>query len=207
MSVYLLQPCELVNTNRYKIGCSSKIDLKRVRSYKTGTRYLGIIKCDNYFEVEKMLIKKFNENFNKIAGNEYYEGDEEIMLDLFLQTVIKYKKNNLTSFFEKIITNDILNNTFKKIDLKDDILNNAFKNDSNEQINITNNNIKGNTCNTCNKTFKYHCRLNAHLSKKNSCKSSKKLYCADCNIYFRYLSGQIKHNKTTKHLCNSIPIL
>ena len=38
--VYLIQPEELLQTNRYKIGCSTKNDLSRVCSYKKNSRYL-----------------------------------------------------------------------------------------------------------------------------------------------------------------------
>mgnify|MGYP006090550431 CR=1 FL=1 len=39
--IYLIQPAELVGTNRYKIGCSKKPNLDRVKKgYKKGTRYL-----------------------------------------------------------------------------------------------------------------------------------------------------------------------
>ena len=43
--LYLVQPSELRNTFRFKIGRSSKFDLSRVRSYRNGTRYLCIMEC------------------------------------------------------------------------------------------------------------------------------------------------------------------
>ena len=89
--VYLIQPCELLGTDRYKIGRSSKDDLSRVLSYKKGTKYILIIECDNDKLLEKLLIKKFNEDFKKIAGNEFFEGDKEDMVNCFMKIVSDYK--------------------------------------------------------------------------------------------------------------------
>ena len=42
--IYLIQPAELLGTNRYKIGCSGKNSLDRCKKgYKIGSRYLSII--------------------------------------------------------------------------------------------------------------------------------------------------------------------
>jgi len=38
--VYLIQPEELLLTNRYKIGCSNKKGLSRLLSYKKNARYI-----------------------------------------------------------------------------------------------------------------------------------------------------------------------
>lgn len=40
--LYLVQPGELIGTDRYKIGYSNSCSLKRVLSYKKGTLYLSI---------------------------------------------------------------------------------------------------------------------------------------------------------------------
>lgn len=70
--VYLIQPAKLVGTDRYKIGRSSKDDLSRIKSYKSGSRYLNIIECKDDVNLEKLLINKFNENFEKIAGKRIF---------------------------------------------------------------------------------------------------------------------------------------
>ena len=61
--LYLVQPSELRNTFRFKIGRSSKFDLSRVRSYRNGTRYLCIMECIDDIYVEKLLINHFNKNY------------------------------------------------------------------------------------------------------------------------------------------------
>lgn len=94
--VYLIQPCELINTNRYKIGMSRKSDLSRMKAYKNGTRYLFICERQNVLEVEKRIINSFNERYKRIAGREYFEIDEpeENMIEYFISIVMNNKKNN-----------------------------------------------------------------------------------------------------------------
>jgi hypothetical protein len=89
--VYLVQPVELVGTNRYKIGMSSLGNLTRVRSYKNGTRYLCIFEKPNALAIEKNLKRAFNGRYKLIGGNEYFQADDESeMIDLFVSTVMGY---------------------------------------------------------------------------------------------------------------------
>lgn len=95
--LYIVQPAELVGTNRYKIGCSNKSTLERVKKgYKNGTRYLHILECDNAIKIEKQIKKDFNLLFNLIAGTEYFQGDEDAMKKVFYEKYIEYssKINN-----------------------------------------------------------------------------------------------------------------
>jgi hypothetical protein len=90
--IYLIQPAELVGTNRFKIGCSTKTDLDRCKNgYKIGSRYLCIAECNNPFLLEHKIKNVFNNNFKLIAGNEYYEGNENDIFELFVGTMIKHK--------------------------------------------------------------------------------------------------------------------
>ena len=86
--IYLIQPAELLGTNRFKIGCSTKSDLSRCNSYKRGSRYICILECDEPLKLEKQLKDKFNSIFTLIAGKEYFEGDEKIILNTFILTVM-----------------------------------------------------------------------------------------------------------------------
>lgn len=91
--VYLVQPVELVGTNRYKIGMSSLNNLSRLRSYKVGTRYITMFDCEDAYTVERSLIAAFNKYFKRIGGNEYFEILNELeALELFFTTV----NNHLT---------------------------------------------------------------------------------------------------------------
>lgn len=92
--LYFIQPAELLNTNRYKIGCSSKNDLSRMKAYKKNTRHICIMECEEYYKIERILINHFKYKYNLIAGAEYFEGDENEMLIDFINIIVK---NNLTS--------------------------------------------------------------------------------------------------------------
>ena len=93
--VYLIQPCELVGTNRYKVGMSSLSNLSRLKAYKVGTRYIWICECKDALDVEKKLIKAFNANYKLIGGNEYFEVDCELkMIRLFLDTIMDHKNKD-----------------------------------------------------------------------------------------------------------------
>ena len=85
-TIYFVQPAELVGTNRFKIGCSSKNDLKRCKNgYKKGTRFLIIMECAEPFVLEQELKKAFNTKFTLLAGKEYFEGNESDMQKTFLE--------------------------------------------------------------------------------------------------------------------------
>jgi len=93
-SVYLVQPVELIGTNRYKIGCSSKNDLSRcLNGYNKGTRYITILECPEPFKVESQIIRVFKDKFKLIGGREYFEGDETEMRTKFIEIVDSYKLN------------------------------------------------------------------------------------------------------------------
>jgi hypothetical protein len=102
--VYLIQPTELIGTNRYKIGCSSKSTLNRCTTgYRSGTRFISIAECKNPFSVEKKIKAIFNYKFTLVAGYEYFEGDENIMFKEFNKIIEEHK--NISSKLH----NDTLN--------------------------------------------------------------------------------------------------
>ena len=82
---YLIQPAELVGTNRYKVGTSAVCSSKRIETgYKNGTRILCLLKSNNHSETEKLIKNAFNIDFIKCAGTEFYEGDKNLMLQKFV---------------------------------------------------------------------------------------------------------------------------
>jgi hypothetical protein len=85
--VYMVQPAELVGSNKYKIGCSSKNDLSRCKTYKIGTRYIHIMECTDPLIVEKEIIRVFKEKFKLVCGREYFEGNETDMDEEFYKIV------------------------------------------------------------------------------------------------------------------------
>lgn len=85
-TLYFIQPAELVGTNRYKIGCSATNDMIRCKSYRQGTRYLMILECHQPFSVESVVKARFESIFRRVAGKEYFEGDELQMRNVFYET-------------------------------------------------------------------------------------------------------------------------
>ena len=109
--IYIIHPAELINTNRYKIGCLLKNNLDRCKNrYKLGTRYLCIMECNNLLLLEKKILNIFNKKFKLIAGREYFEGDENIMLSTFLEIINNYKLEPLinNNSLEPLINNNSL---------------------------------------------------------------------------------------------------
>jgi hypothetical protein len=93
--IYFIQPSELVGTNRYKIGCSNSSKLDRpYYGYKKGTRYISINECVHPFILEKKIKDQFNKSFKLISGSEYFEGDEQLMKNTFIQILEKHAKTN-----------------------------------------------------------------------------------------------------------------
>lgn len=90
--LYFIQPAELVGTTRYKIGRSSKNDLSRLRAYRTGTRMILILECENDIQIEARLIDAFNSQFPRVAGKEWFEGNEKDMRALFYDIVMQNEK-------------------------------------------------------------------------------------------------------------------
>jgi len=106
--IYLIQPAELVSTNRYKIGCSSCPNLKRCNNgYKKGSRYICIMECINPFELENKIKCEFNKIFKLIAGKEFYEGKEKILIEKFI--FITTSHNNLKNQKEELNLRKIAN--------------------------------------------------------------------------------------------------
>lgn len=95
--VYLIQPEELLQTNRYKIGCSAKNDLSRVCSYKKNSRYLYIAECINPYTLESNIKSVFNNKYTLIAGKEYFEGDEKNIVNDFVKIVNDYNNEIYTN--------------------------------------------------------------------------------------------------------------
>ncbi len=90
--VYAVQPTVLLGTQRYKIGMSALDNMSRLKAYGVGVRVIITIECDDARAVESLLLTKFNDKYKLIAGNEYFEIDDELaMINLFVNTVMEHK--------------------------------------------------------------------------------------------------------------------
>jgi phage/plasmid-associated DNA primase len=94
--IYFIQPVEYIGTETYKIGCSKNPNLERCKNgYKKGSRFLCIMECNNVIELERKIKDNFNYKFKLCRGNEYFCGDEQIMLKEFLEIITLHEKSNL----------------------------------------------------------------------------------------------------------------
>lgn len=102
--VYLLQPAELVGTDRYKIGISSKDNLNRLKSYGCGTRYIFFLECEDFFSVERSLKREFGmeKKIRLIKGKEYFEGDERTILKIFMRVMWREKLAELADMNDSV---------------------------------------------------------------------------------------------------------
>lgn len=115
--IYLLQPAELVGTNRYKIGISSKDNLNRLKSYGNGTRYIFFMECLDFLYIENKLKVAFNKSdcIKLIKGKEYFEGDECNIIKIFMTVMWDTKLKHI------IDKDKIKNPNYYQIDMKEDI--------------------------------------------------------------------------------------
>jgi hypothetical protein len=208
--VYLLQPAELVGTNRYKVGCSGKADLSRVKAYKTGSRYMYIMECDNPFHVENILKKHFQEKFHLIAGQEFFEGDELEMRRTFLHIIneIEFQPQN---------QNQSQRNTIKrqKIQIRPRIqINSRTKIKTIKPIKTKTETIQlckvkegietNYACKICNRYYANNKQLKKHLStlkhqnKLNPPENENKNCCRNCKKQYVSSSGLWRHLQKCK---------
>lgn len=197
--VYLVQPSELVGTNRYKIGMSTKNSLQRcTNGYKKGSRFLHIVEHSNPQSTEKKLINIFKKNYKNIAGNEYFEGCENDMIIDFLKIVtglyIKRKSpENITVTESENTTENVTNNITENITNN---ITNIVSESVNNQIKIKNIDqdigLKKFICDTCKKVFNHKGHYNVHINKKKKCKSPA-LKCLNCDRSFSSKSNLNRH--------------
>lgn len=117
--IYLLQEREFIKTKEpvYKVGMTTKENHKRFNQYPKGSILLIQLICNNCKNIEKHIIKLFKEQFKhrKDIGNEYFEGDYHIMIDVIYCTI----KN------ESTIQEDSINNEEDHINNEEDHINNG----------------------------------------------------------------------------------
>jgi hypothetical protein len=89
--IYLLQEREFIKTkeNVYKVGMTKKENHERFNQYPKGSVLLFQIICNNCKNMEKIVLTKFKETFKqrKDIGNEYFEGEYKVMIDIIYLTI------------------------------------------------------------------------------------------------------------------------
>lgn len=179
--IYLIQPDELINTGRYKVGMSYSDTLDRCKNgYLKGSRYLCIMECVNPLEIERKIIQQFTQRFKVIAGREYFEGEESELLRLFFEIVMASKcgiiENNVE---EDIIDIEIEDNV--DIEVEDDV--------NDDYVNFINGRY---VCTICNNDFKTEYLWNNHRNKKIPCIEEYEVYLDE---EIKTMENYIKINK------------
>jgi hypothetical protein len=97
--LYLIQPAELVGTQRYKIGYSKNNDITKFRKdYKKGSRFLDIYEYERAPLLVSEIRNNFNNKFKLVAGRTYYEGNETDIKKNFNAIISNYSyTNNISS--------------------------------------------------------------------------------------------------------------
>ena len=202
--VYLVQPAQLVGTDRYKIGCSRENDPRRViNGYNDGTRTIVIEGVDNPFDVERQLVQRFAQHFTQVGGREYFAGNGEAMRVCFKAVTSEVTGNGrevtgneLTieddggardANVEKVVETDTDTDTDTDAG-KVDLLNTRNTKSNNRQ------NIEY-RCKKCNKTFSRNQTLKEH---QNKCTGLNPLQCPICLKTFATRFGKANHKKYVK---------
>jgi len=89
--IYLLQEREFIKTkeNVYKVGRTEKENHSRFNQYPKGSVLLFQMSCNDCKSIERQIINLFKEKFiqRKDIGNEYFEGDFQLMIDIIYSTI------------------------------------------------------------------------------------------------------------------------
>jgi len=182
--LYLIHLREFIKSKEsvFKIGRSDDIH-NRVRKYPKGSNVLFTMKCFNSIECEADLIKLFNKKFihKPEYGTEYFEGDEDIMIDEIYKYLNNYNKNYKLKILEdlKIIEDLKIKEELKIIeDLElvknendDDIKDDDNVEDEKEDDNKTKSNIL--ICPKCTCDYKYKSVFIKHLKTSVRCISTE----------------------------------
>ena len=84
--IYLLKEREFLKTKEeiLKVGMTTKLNHERFNQYPKGSLLLFQMICKDSKKIEKNVLKKFRNIFKqrKDIGNEYFEGDYKLMIDI-----------------------------------------------------------------------------------------------------------------------------
>ncbi len=220
--IYLIQPTVLVGSSKFKIGCSAKSNLERIKSYDKNSRYLCINECDEPYQLEKIIKSAFNNKFKLVSGQEYFEGDEFEMIKTFNENFFAYisqyyNNNKQSSKVDNNPVNNLVNNVVD--DAVDNVVNDGDVVDDGDDVNNKQNKVY--ECKTCNLTYKNHSGMWKHNTKyhnvnkqniiqieqaksitiKQPIESVKNcLICKKCKAIFNSNSTRWRHEKMCNHI-------
>ena len=191
--VYFIQPSEFISSDIYKIGYSKQPLLNRIKQYGNKTSIKCIFESSNVINTEKKLISKFNENFDKFKGKEYF----------ICKNVVKAKNIFYEVCNSPFITNDN-SYSFNDTDIDTDI-------DANKEVSLETKEInqqvveKNYQCKICKYYTTRRGNMKTHKSSKKHLKNVEKIgttlkyECKLCNYKTDCLSHYNQHLETRKH--------
>ena len=123
--IYLIKEREFIKTNEniIKLGRTSQNEDKRFKQYPKGSKEIFKLLCKNSIQFEKELISLFKKTFTqrKDIGNEYFEGDYLIMMNIIFATFndnkSKYDNNNCLNKYLQY--DNIVNEIYSDIETTD----------------------------------------------------------------------------------------
>jgi hypothetical protein len=132
--IYLIQPAEFLNTDIYKVGMSTKMNLSRIQGQGCKSRCIFVMECVMAHKLENVIKNSFKRKFTLYKGSEYFKGSELIITDEFMSLCIEHKlkyrldkfeitkqSNNITNEKDVYDTIEIINKTNKNSEQNDDI--------------------------------------------------------------------------------------
>lgn len=154
--IYLIQPKEFLNTDIYKVGMSSKMNLSRIQVQGCKSRCLFVMECVMAHKLESTIKTIFKQKFTLYKGSEYFKGNELVMTDEFMSLCIEHKLKYRLDKFKIAKQSDNL------IVIKDEC--DIVKIKPNKNSDIEKNPTKVYRCN-CKKTFSCYQNLWRHRNK------------------------------------------
>lgn len=127
--IYLLRTRHFKEENVYKVGQTSRENLKRVSEYKGGLLLFQMI-CNNCKYMERVILKKFKKKFKQRndEGTEYFQGDYKEMIDIIYSEIknekcfnnedeefLEINRENFCEEFPEYKNNTKFNSKFKFI--------------------------------------------------------------------------------------------
>lgn len=183
--VYIMHTRECLNANLpiYKIGRSHNLG-KRIKQYPTGSNIICVMPCKTSIICEQLLIEIFKTKFihKKNYGNEYFEGDYEVMVQTIIDTLFTYKNNILENF--KILKEE---KKIKQLEKNKEKQKNKETEKEKEKDKEQDKKIEAET-----KDIEQHIINDKTIIKQNLC-------CPKCNLFFTYPSKLKIHFEKSYH--------
>lgn len=207
--IYLIKEREFIKTNEniIKIGKTKQPNLGRMNQYPKGSMLLCQVSCPNCDSAEIALINIFRDRYQqrRDIGNEYFEGDQDDMVEIITKYIIDDKRNRKNKPHENEeenadIVNDEEEDNNSDSDEEKDIIYEKCNNMivKKKKVVVTTKTLMSLLiCQNCKKNFQRKENLEYHISH-NACKT-KIHKCNFCDSAFTTTTSMYRH---MKHNCN-----